>query len=36
MTQTTDGRATPSVEAGELAERLRRVRERSEELRRRL
>jgi hypothetical protein len=35
MTQTPD-RTPPAVEAGELAERLRRVRERSEELRRRL
>jgi hypothetical protein len=35
MTQTAQGKA-PVVEAGELAERLRRLRERSDELRRRL
>jgi hypothetical protein len=35
MTQTAEGSA-PAAEVGELAERLRRVRERSDELRRRL
>jgi hypothetical protein len=35
MTQTAEGK-TPLVEAGELAERLRQIRERGDELRRRL
>jgi len=35
MTQTAQGK-TPALDAGELAERLRRVRQRNDELRRRL